>query len=170
MAIFGIGANWDGIDKTGDFIHHNVAAIGWDQKDAPGLHQIMRHMKMGDIIYLKSIYLPKKQLILKAIGIILDDGILETANLQFLTGGNMGRNVGYIWEGSEDFTIPNDKEPVKSFTLYEEHNLVVKAVLFHLIFSRCNFIHKGNSEAFSKLVRTAESILSKERIQEEKPF
>jgi hypothetical protein len=70
MAIFGAGAHWNGRDKISDFINHDVAVIGWDEKDAPGLHQIMRHMKVGDIVYLKSIYLPKKQLILKAIGII----------------------------------------------------------------------------------------------------
>ena len=25
MAIFGVGAHWDGRDKINDFIHHNVA-------------------------------------------------------------------------------------------------------------------------------------------------
>ena len=114
MAIFGVGAYWDR-DKIGNFIHHNVAVIDWRQKDAPGLHQIMRHMKVGDIVYLKSISLRNSRLIVKAVGIILDDEILEAANLKSLTGGNLGRNVGYLWEGSEDFPIIKDKEPVKPF-------------------------------------------------------
>ncbi|MGO8879901.1 MAG: hypothetical protein ACLPVO_15565 [Desulfomonilaceae bacterium] len=170
MAIFGVGAHWDGRDKTSDFIHHNVAAIGRDQKDAPGLHQIMRHMKAGDIAYLKSIYLRKSRLIVKAIGIILDEETLVTTDLLFLPGANLARNVGYIWEGSEDLPIPKDSEPVKSFTIYEEHNLVIQSRILELIFSNCHFSHVGALKALEKLNRNAQPILSGERTDEQKPF
>lgn len=164
MAIFGVGAFWDS-DKTSDFIHHNVAVIGWDQNDAPGLHQIMRHMKAGDIVYLKSIYIRKRRLIVKAIGIILDDEILETTDLHSLTGGNLGRNVGYLWEGSEDLPVPKDNEPVKSLTIYEEHNLIIQSKILELIFSNCHFSHDGALKALDKLIHNAQSILSEEGTQ-----
>jgi hypothetical protein len=168
MAIFGVGAHWDGRDKTNDFIHHNVAVIGWEEKDAPGLHQIMRHMKVGDIVYLKSIYLPKRQLILKAIGIILDNEMLETADLQSFTGGNLGRNVGYIWEGKKDFPFPDDKEPVQTFTVYEEHNIGIQSRILELIFANCHFGHAGALNALEKLNHNAGPITLEEKKPE--PF
>lgn len=158
MAIFGVGAYWDS-DKTSDFIRHNVAVIGWDEKDAPGLHQIMRHMKVGDIVYLKSSSIGKKRLIVKAIGIILDDEILETADLQPLTEGNLGRNVGFIWEGNEDFPIPDDKEPLKNFTVYEEHNIGIQSRILELIFANCHFGHVGALKALDRLNHNAKPIL-----------
>ena len=169
MAIYGVGAYWDN-DKTSDFVRHNVAVIGWEEKDAPGLHQIMRHMKVGDIVYLKSIYLPKRQLILKAIGIILDNEILETADLLSLTGGNMGRNVGYLWEGKKDFPLPVDKEPVQTFTVYEEHNIGIQSRILELIFANCHFGHVGALKALDKLIHNARSIDRGERIQESEQF
>ena len=168
MAIFGVGAHWDGSDKTSDFIHHNLAVIGWDEKKAPGLHQIMRHMKVGDIVYLKSFYLRKSRLIVKAIGIILDDEILETTDLLILPGANLARNVGYIWEGSEDLPVPKDNEPVKSFTIYEEHNLVIQSRILELIFSNCHFGHSGAVMALEKLAHNIRSTVCDEEVEE--PF
>jgi hypothetical protein len=165
MAIFGVGAYWDGRDKTRDFIHHNVAVIGWEAKDAPGLHQIMRHMKVGDIVYLKSSSLRNSRLIVKAIGIILDDEILEKADLQFLTGGNLGRNVGYLWEGNEDFPVPKDKEPVKPLTIYEAHNLIIQASILELFFSNCHFSHGGALNALDQLNRNAKPIFLEEELE-----
>lgn len=144
-------------------VSHNVAVIGWEEKYAPGLHQIMRHMKVGDIVYLKSIYIRKRRLIVKATGIILDDEILETTDLQSLTGGNLGRNVGYLWEGSDNLPVPKDNEPVKSLTIYEEHNLGIQSRILELIFTNCNFGHVGVLKALDKLAHSARSILSEER-------
>jgi len=77
MAIFGLGAFYDGkTDMTDDFVSNGVACIGWSRHDAEPLHNMIRHMKVGDIIYIKA-HPPSQGLIIKAIGIILDDVIID---------------------------------------------------------------------------------------------
>ena len=76
MAIYGIGANFNKTDVSQYFINNNVAGIGWGIKDAPDLHQFIKSLKVGDIIYIKS-YSPSAGLIIKAIGIVKDDDIIN---------------------------------------------------------------------------------------------
>lgn len=150
MAIFGAGSYWDS-DKTSDFVANNVVVIGWNYKDAPGLHQLLRLLKVGDIVYLKSSPPGKKQLIIKAVGIILDDKILEERDLILTTGGSLGRNVGYIWQGNENIPLEDDKEPLKGFTIYEEHHLGIQTKILELIFSNCHFDHLVALRVLEKL-------------------
>ena len=54
VAIYGIGANFGGIDVSKNFLHSGVAGVGWDQADAPDLHNYIDSIEKGDIIYIKS--------------------------------------------------------------------------------------------------------------------
>jgi hypothetical protein len=70
MAIYAIGAVFDGEDVSSDFISAGVACIGWDEVDAPYAHQLFRRITVitvGDIIAIKS-YAPQQGLYLKAVG------------------------------------------------------------------------------------------------------
>ena len=169
MAIFGAGAYWER-DKTRDFVKNNVVVIGWNYNDAPGLHQLLRLMKVGDIVYLKSSPLGKKQLKIKAVGIVLDDEILEQRDLHFITGGSLGRNVGYIWEGNKNITLQGDKEPVKTFTIYEEHHLGIQREILALILSNCHFNHLGAARALEKLTHASGPVLEIEDMKSENVF
>ena len=53
VAIYGIGANFGGIDVSKNFLHSGVAGVGWDQADAPDLHNYIDSIEKGDIIYIK---------------------------------------------------------------------------------------------------------------------
>ena len=53
MAIFGIGARYE-VDVSSQFLARKCACVGWAEKDAPPAHGILRHVRTGDIIFIKS--------------------------------------------------------------------------------------------------------------------
>jgi hypothetical protein len=69
MAIFGIGAFWSGNDMTETFIRDRMACVGWDEASAPTLHAIVRQLRVGDLIFIKS-FNPRAGLAIKAVGIV----------------------------------------------------------------------------------------------------
>ena len=55
MAIYGIGASYRGTqDVSQDFLNVGLACVGHNEKDAPPLHTILKHFKIGDIVYIKA--------------------------------------------------------------------------------------------------------------------
>ena len=76
MAIYGIGAFYGGGigNVTESFLLRNSACVGWEESDAPSLYQLIKYIKVGDIIYIKS-KTPQKGLTIKAVGIVFDDQI-----------------------------------------------------------------------------------------------
>ena len=125
MAIFGIGAHYDGTDDvSGDFITHDVAGIGWPVSDAPELHQLIKTLRVGDIIYIKSFPPASKFIFVKAIGLIRDENIV-TRRMNNLV--EIGRNV--LWKVTKEFQIqkPKEKNNVRLNSLYEEFHPDVQA-------------------------------------------
>ena len=72
MAIFGIGAFYEE-DVSQDFIKANLVSVGHGVKDAPELHQFMRTLKVGDVVYIKSFPPGSTEIIVRGIGVIIDD-------------------------------------------------------------------------------------------------
>lgn len=128
MAIFGIGASYE-YDVSEDFIKNEVACIGWDQADATALYEILRFLKLGDIIYIKSAPIGKG-LRVKAIGIVKDNTLQNIPNL------GTGVSVKWIWTGHENVGKINDKYNVRNNTLYEEFNREVQQKILDLLFSK----------------------------------
>lgn len=129
MAIFGIGAFYDR-DVSQDFVKENLVGIGWDVTDAPELHRFIISLKVGDIVYIKS-YPPSSQdIIVKAIGIIIDDNIMAN-NLV-----SCGRNVRWLY--TQEFRIPKpqEKNNVRANTLYEEFHPEVQRIILEYITHR----------------------------------
>jgi hypothetical protein len=87
MAVFGIGAYYDDEDVSSDFVNKECACIGYDKTDASSLYEMLRRIKKGDIIYIKSYNIKTKTVLIKAIGYVI------------------GRNI-------EKFKFPNDKDPM----------------------------------------------------------
>lgn len=128
MAIFGIGATYDR-DVSNEFIDNNVACVGWDAEEAPALHEILRFLKLGDIIYIKSA--PIGQGIrVKGIGIVQDNTLRQVPNL------GTGVVVNWFWTGHENLGAIDDKYNVRNNTLYEEFNRDVQERVLELLFSR----------------------------------
>ena len=125
MAIYGIGANF-GEDVSEDFISEGVACIGWTPEQAPVLHRMLKYIKMGDIIYIKS-YPPQIGLIIKAVGIVTDDTVKDYAF-------GKGVEVRWIWTGDQRLGQLADKcTSLRTGTLFEETSAEVSTKLINLI-------------------------------------
>jgi hypothetical protein len=125
MAIFGIGAMYEGTDDVSrNFIQHDVAGIGLPVSDAPELHQLIKTLKVGDIIYIKSFSPSSAFIFVKAIGVIRDE-IIVTRQLNNLV--QIGRNVR--WLVTNEFQIPKPKEKnnVRLNSVYVEFHPAVQA-------------------------------------------
>jgi hypothetical protein len=114
MAIFAIGAFFEE-DVSSQFINNNLAGVGWNAEDAPDLHQFIRSLKVGDIIYIKA-FPPGGDLIVKAIGIIINEEIHSRPPV------SCGRNVRWLFTAPFTLQIPRQKNNVRANTLYEEYH------------------------------------------------
>lgn len=131
MAIYGIGALYSPKDVTGEFIKRGMACIGWDDRAAQPLHGILKHIKVGDIIYIKA-HPPQVGLIIKAVGIVVSDKVRAVKNL------GRGIPVRWVWKEAamERMGKLDDKYPVRNITLYEEFNSQVQRRIVDLLLSR----------------------------------
>ena len=97
MAVFGVGAYFDGTrDVSPEFLEQGVACVGWSERDAPALHNLLRRIQTGDIVYIKA-HPPGRELIVKGIGIVTDDVVGNHGDL------GRGVRVRWIWRGNEVF-------------------------------------------------------------------
>jgi len=131
MAIYGIGAFYEE-DVSDEFIRANIVGAGWSVRDAPELHQFVRSLKVGDIVYIKAFPPGSREIIVKAIGVIADDAIVDDQNSNGIV--SCGRNVR--WVSTRQFALPQpiEKNNVRANTLYEEfHPLVQRQILARLV-------------------------------------
>ena len=126
MAIYGVGAYYDR-DVSQEFIDLNVVGVGWSDLDAPELQEYFMSLKAGDIVYLKAAF-GGRPITVKAIGIIENNEIIRGTDLL-----STGRNVK--WLHTQHFVIPrpNEKNNVRSNTVYEEFHPQVIAVIIDKI-------------------------------------
>ncbi|MBO0611332.1 hypothetical protein J1836_00060 (plasmid) [Thiothrix fructosivorans] len=126
MAIYGVGAYYDR-DVSNKFITENIIGVGWDSNSAPELQEYFKSLKVGDIIYIKSAF-GRRDITVKGIGIIKDTIIRTSLDTNSLV--STGRNV--VWLSKRKFVIqrPQEKNNVRSNTVYEEfHPLVQRAII-----------------------------------------
>jgi hypothetical protein len=126
MAIFGFGANYgkDG-DVSEDFVKHGVACVGYEPDEAPSLHTLLKHIKTGDVVYLKA-YPANVGLIIKAVGVVVGNEVREY-------GDGWGVSVKWVWTGDKRLGQINDKYNVRRLTLYEEHNFEIHKKVLDLL-------------------------------------
>jgi hypothetical protein len=134
MTIFGIGSFFieDGEDLTNDFLKDGVACLGRGEKDSPTLYEIMAHIKVGDIIYIKR-FLIGKGLRIMAIGIVNEHKFIPKPYAEPCL------SVKWVWtEGTKaDVSLKwediNDKYNVRSNSLYEEYNPIIQEKVINLL-------------------------------------
>jgi hypothetical protein len=129
MAIFGIGAHYDVGDVTEQFVSGSLACVGWSEQDAPPAHAILRQLRTGDIIFIKS-FTPQGGLSIKAIGIVMEGQVRDIESLGSCVP------VRWVWTGHEHIGKLEDKWPVRSVTIYEEHHPTVQAKVIDLLLGR----------------------------------
>jgi hypothetical protein len=129
MAIFGVGAFYDGrTDVSMDFLKRGVACVGWPKEDAPPLHNLLRRLHVGDIVYIKA-HPPGRKLTVKAVGIVTNDNVTEHVDLGF------GVPVKWIWRGSTVIAeAANERYNVRNNTLYEEMSPEFQSRILKLLF------------------------------------
>ena len=119
MAIFGIGAFWDDHDdKTDEFVINGKACIGWWPTDVPSLYKLLRTVKVGDIIYIKST--PPGELRIKAVGIVTDGDSFPYDDNAKQNGVFNCLHVKWLWHGGPVIITAKDKYNVRNNSLYEE--------------------------------------------------
>lgn len=128
MAIFGIGAYYDH-DVSNDFVKNNIAGPGWSKDEAAELHQFIRSIKVGDIVYIKSFSPTSPDIIVKGIGVVMDDELLSNSSVVAA-----GRNIK--WLVTDHFRIPkpDEKNNVRLNTMYEEFHPVVQSAILGKLF------------------------------------
>ena len=126
MAVYGVGAYYD-VDVSNDFINQDLIGVGWDSVEAPELQEYFQSFKVGDIVYIKAAF-GGNDITVKAIGIIKDNIIIKNNGLV-----STGRNVK--WLSKEKFVIPRpqEKNNVRSNTVYEEfHPQVLNEIILRI--------------------------------------
>lgn len=140
MAVFGAGAYYD-VDVTGFFLEQECFCIGYDKGDASALYEMLRRVKIGDIVYVKSFNQGKKgesgKLFIKAIGFVVGRNI---KNYKFPNSNDdmgYGREVKWVKDFSarsewKEITLKPEERVnnVYSNTLYEEYSArIVKKII-----------------------------------------
>lgn len=127
MAIYGIDACHDGHDSTGKFLERNIACIGWSEEEAPALHDILRGVKVGDILYIKS-FDPASGLKIKGVGLVVDDTPQDF-------GGELGSGIRVKWICSPDHELGKVRDKYSPYgnAIYEEMNPRVRRLVAILL-------------------------------------
>lgn len=131
MAVYGAGAYYDE-DVSKDFICKECFCIGYEKEDASALYEMLRRVKIGDLVYIKSFNQGKKgesgRLYIKAIGFVVGQNIKP---FTFTNGKDMGfgRKVKWIKDLSNrddwieiDLHSEDRVNNVYANTLYEEYS------------------------------------------------
>jgi hypothetical protein len=130
MAIYGIGAFYEGTtDVSPDFLAQGVACLGWGVQEAPVLHRLLGHVKVCDIIYIKT-HPPGRSLTVKAVGIVQDEEVRDYNTL------GRGVRVRWVWSGNQTVReTVDEKYNVRSNSLYEEVSPAIQDAILDLLFS-----------------------------------
>lgn len=135
MAIFGVGASFGGDDVSPLFIKMGVVGTGWSSNDAPELQEYFKQLKVGDIVYIKSTY-AQRPIRVKAIGLITDNILRNDGDTNELL--SIGRNACWIVSEPFDIPRPNEKNNVRSNTIYEEFHPMVQGEIIKKISEKVN--------------------------------
>jgi len=128
MAVFGIGAYYDE-NVASDFITEECACIGYGKSEASSLYEMLRRIKKGDIIYIKSFSIQGSVVLIKAIGYVIGRKIEKFYFPNSKDSMGFGRKI--LWKrvyetNPEWIRIPLEEDDKKNNvyqnTLYEEYS------------------------------------------------
>jgi hypothetical protein len=158
MAIYGIGSIYNKTDDyTKEFIDNDFIEVGWSYDEAPDLHELMKSIKVGDIVFIKRGNFGSLKIKCRAIGKIIDNKKpkkfidLKTKSVKDVDCDKeaarefkgCGRNVK--WLITKEFPITNPissktdedkrgKNNVVSNTIYQEfHPVVQKEIIDKIV-------------------------------------
>ena len=131
MAIYGIGAYFDR-DVTDEFIKKELVGIGYDRGDAPELHEFIKALKVGDIVYIKSYSPSAENILVKGVGIITNSELITPQNTEDLI--KIARHVRWLSIQQFEIKPPIERNNVRRNTMYEEwHPTVQNEIMMHVL-------------------------------------
>ena len=145
MAIYGAGSTWNKDEVKNDFFTNEKFTIGWNEKSAKDLYEAVSQLKVGDIIYLKSVSPAHiRSLKIKGIGIITKNFIQCLQNNEYKNIDISDWNSFFIkikWLVLEEFKIkiPEDEGKltnIRPATFYEENLPYVQEQILNKIFTK----------------------------------
>ena len=145
MAIYGAGSTWNKDEVKNDFFTNEKFTIGWNEKSAKDLYEAVSQLKVGDIIYLKSVSPAHiRSLKIKGIGIVTKSFIQCLQNNEYKNIDISDWNSFFIkikWLVLEEFKIkiPEDEGKltnIRPATFYEENLPYVQEQILNKIFTK----------------------------------
>ena len=137
MAVWGVGAYFlaDEPEDTpeghaDDFCKYGVAVLGYTEQQKPDYYDVMKRMKVGDLIYIKTRFMADKPLKVKAIGIVTDAVICPKDALKEKKG------IDVHWLKicvKQPIEIKSKPSANSVRTIFEEKNDdVIREIIMHL--------------------------------------
>lgn len=145
MAIFGAGSKWNNEELKDTFFKDEKFTLGWNEKNAKDLYEAVSQLKVGDVIYLKSVS-PRhiRKIEVKGIGIITKSFIQclqsdEYTNIDISKWNSLFIKVKWIIQDSFKIIIPDDEGKltnIRPATFYEEYLPFVQERILKKIISK----------------------------------
>lgn len=122
MSVWGIGAFFPGEkeDVAKKYIEYGTAVIGYSEEDKPKFFEQLRSIKAGDLVFIKTRFMPTQPLRVKAIGIALGSEVSVENGMN----GKKGIKVHWIKDFTESPRIieKGRKYDGDNQTIYQEMN------------------------------------------------
>ena len=116
-------------DSRQEFIDNNYVTVNYSEEEAPEFIEMMKEIKAGDIVYLKSWGIRNNKLHIYAIGIVTSE--MNTDNNRI--------SVKWLIDNLKTEITPNKKYRQRVASIYKEYNNDIKKLIFNLL-NENNFI------------------------------
>lgn len=122
--IYGIGAYYDGVWMNEEFINAGVACVGYPAEDHPEIHEHLKDLAIGDIVYQKAFGASSECLTIMGIGVVTDNNVIRRSE-------KLGYGVGVDWVYKGDFelkkSMTRDKHRnVRTGTFFREYSPAIQ--------------------------------------------
>lgn len=113
MAIWGVGFHFGKkCSQKEKFINKNYISIGYSEKEAPEYYAMMREIRVGDIVYLKSWAIRNNTLHIRAIGKVISPMKQNISNI----------TVDWLIKDIDETIALNTKYRQRVTSIYKEYN------------------------------------------------
>lgn len=129
MAIFGAGSTWGNDELKQRFFDEEKFILGWNEDSAKDLYEVVSHLKVGDIVYLKANSPGSRSIRVKGVGIVTKSVIQCKRDNEYGNQKISDWNAFFVkikWVCKEEFhiDIPDNEgrlTNVRAATFYEEY-------------------------------------------------
>ncbi len=129
VSVWGFGFHFSKIkSKLADFFNNNFICVGYSKDDAPEFIEMMKEIKKGDIVYLKSWQIKGSVLHIKAIGVVTN-----TFSDTNIYGGDNKIEVDWKVTNIDETVVANTKYRQRVTSIYKEYNTEISAIIKNLL-------------------------------------